>query len=283
MAFCTLFDSNYSYKGWVLLYTLLKQNPSIKMYVLCIDDKVFNEGKALNIDNLILIKLKDLENSFINIKNLRTGKKLNEYIVSLKPFLPSYIFNKFEENQLIFVDADIAFFNNPNIILDSMKDYSLYLYDLDLDKPRSSGPITSGFMGFKNDENTHKFLKWWQDRCVEWCFWRAGSNKKFAEQGYLNVFYDEPKKFKNFFVCKDPGIHIGSWNIARHKIHKENEEFFIDQNFKLVCYHFHEFKLQENSYFPTGWPLNKEHIEWIYDPYFKLIKKYQEGDLWKKI
>lgn len=283
MEFCTLFNASYSYKGWVMFYTLLKQSPQATLYVLCMDDTVFNEGVKLGLDNLKLIRLKDLEKMFPSIAATKRTRQFREYIVSLKPFLPSYIFRTYGSKKVFFIDSDVVFLNDPKLIDESMSDHSIYVYDLDLDKPRGSGPITSGFMAFADDENSEVFLKWWQDRCVEWCKWYAAPNKKFAEQGYLNVFYDNPTKFKNYVVYGDPGIHIGPWNIKRHNLQKLNGQLVIDKTHILVCYHFHEFKLVGNSYSPTGWPLDKKHIDWIYKPYFSLIQKYSRGELWKKI
>lgn len=272
MNFMTLFDSGYSYKGWTLQKSLQSFSKEAKLYVFCFDDEVFRQSQDKT--NVIPIHLNELEAFYPELKQIKNSRSKKEYIVTTKPFLPHFIFKKTKEEKICFVDADICFFNSPENIESAMKDYSIFLYDLDLDKPRPSGHITSGFMGFRNDQNSEEFLKWWQKECIKWCFWKAGSNNKYAEQGYLNIFETEPNKFKNFFLCKDNGIHIGSWNIARHKLSRVNNELIIDDKYKLICFHFHEFKLTKDGYYPTGWPLRKEHYTYIYEPYFNYIKEY---------
>jgi hypothetical protein len=284
MSFCTYVNGDYLIKVNVCIYTLLKQDPSMKMYVLCFDNIAFQGIKNLNKKQVIPIKMADFEKKFPQIPAIKNTRTQKDYFVTTKPFLPEYIFQEFKEDKTIFVDADMAFWSDPNEIFDIYKNHSLLVTDHELVPVYESGRFNVGLVGFKNDPNCKEFLDWWQKKCINWCKWEEHKNGWwYAEQGYLNVLHDNPNKFKGVLSCPNPGVNLGPWNIAKHKLfrNKETKKVTIQGNFNLITYHYHEFRMTgQDTYRPTGWKVTGNDLQFIYVPYVELFKKSRDGKLW---
>jgi lipopolysaccharide biosynthesis glycosyltransferase len=270
----------YAIEGWVCHYTLYQLDSTIKIYLLCIDDDVLKKANNLIDRGIIPISLKEFENTYPQLLSIKGTRALKEYIVTMKPFLPEYIFNKFGEDKLIFTDSDIAFWNNPSEIFNELDNCSFLAKSHEIVPARSAGIFNVGLLGYKNDENCREWLKWWQSRCIEWCKWIAAPGGKFAEQGYLNILHNKPSKFKGFLSTAHPGINLAPWNMDKHKVSRENGKLKVDGR-NLICYHYHEFEVRGNGYHPTGWKLPPGTLELLYDQYFKLVKKSISNTLWK--
>lgn len=280
MTFCSLFNKGkYAAEGWVCHYTIRKHIPDAKFYVFCMDDETLKQAQRLRLKGVIPISLQELEQKYPQVKAVKSSRAFKEYIVTYKPFLPEYIFDRFGENKLVFADSDIAFWGNPNEIFDEMGECSFLVKDHGFEPPRSAGRFNVGLLAYKNDRNCREWLKWWQDCCVEWCKWRA-ENGKFAEQGYLNILHDQPQKFKGVAIPAHPGINLAPWNIMKHQISKENGKLLVDGK-TLICYHYHEFEIAGDTYHPTGWTLPSNARPLLYDPYFRLVKKSYANKLWE--
>jgi len=276
MTYCSLFNGGkFLIEGNVMIHTLLQHNLQ-KVYLLCMDEEVYNFYSSLNHKSIVLIRREQLENKYPQIKNTQFNRSLKEYIVTFKPFLPEFIFDEFNEQKTIFLDADIAFWNDGKKMLDELNTCSFFAKDHEISPPKAAGRYNVGLLGYKNDENCREWLKWWQQKCIEWCHWHA-DNGRFAEQGYLNILYDQPNRFKGFCAIKHPGVNLAPWNIMKHKI--ENKKGLLVDNQPLMTYHYHEFEFDINGYYPTGWKLPKGAKELLYDPYFKLIQKSIKGTL----
>ena len=271
--FCTYFDSRYLQKGNSCYYTLTLQNPDTRLFVVCLDEKVYNIvskwGKA------IAIRLSDLEKFEPELLKAKTNRSLEGYFGTLSPILPLYIFEKYDYVDLLFyTDADIAFWSDPAEMIGVIGQKSLMVIDHDIEPPRNGIRFNVGILGYRNDNNCKEFLYWWRDRCLEWCEWMTLSPYKCGDQGYLNVLADEPNKFKNFLISPHPGTFLAPWNLAKHKVTEINREKFVDGK-NLICYHYHEFKfLNSNEYFSTGWEHTKSDKRIIYDTYFEVMKKF---------
>jgi hypothetical protein len=285
MNFCTYFDSNYASKGWVCHYTLHKWlGQKLRFYILCLDDGVYNEACEKKHLGVIPIKLDEVENyspKLFAIKNTRDAK---EYYATMSSLHPMYIFDTFgvAKSELIYyTDADMAFWSDPSEMNEIISNKSIVVVDHGFEPPRAKVRFNVGILAYRNDANCREFLEWWFERCVEWCKWETTNEGLMADQGYLNYIHNEPKKFKNTLELNPitSGINVGPWNAGMCTITLENGIPKITGKQNLICYHYHEFKLNENGYFPTGWKLNNGFIPYVYEPYYKLIIKYLNGEI----
>ena len=276
MNFCTYFDSTYLPKGLVCYKTLCNYNLE-NLFIVCLDNDVYNIVR--NLPKIVAIKLSEITNydyEYLESKNNRT---LTAFYITMSPILPLYIFETFDIENIIYTDADMAFWNDPEEILNISFGKSLMVTDHGIEPPRNGIRFNNGIIFYKNDKNCIEFLKWWREKCIEWCDWGTINGKKCGEQGYINVIYDEPNKFNNTLICPQPGINLGPWNVNNYEVKFENNLKIFNNNYEynLVCYHYHEFRyISDKLYYPTAWKHSLEHKNLIYEPYFKMIKKIRK-------
>jgi len=275
MNFCTYFDSNYLQRGLACYHTLndfLKNK--LKFYVICCDDKVKEVmGKFENIQVITLQEMEDYYPDLLSVKNKRISK---EYFATMSPILPMFVFDKYNCETLYYTDADMAFWSDPEEIADVFGDKSLMVTDHGFEPPRAGIRFNVGILGYRNDSYCREFLDWWAKRCIEWCYWITTNDGKCGDQGYLNILHDQPDLFKNHFSCPHPGINLGPWNVIKHKVAEKDGTPILDDKYNLICYHYHQFELINNSYKPTSWKINEDIKKFIYEPYFKLMTDIKE-------
>jgi len=273
MYLCTYFDSNYLDKGKVCYHTIRKTSPDAKIFILCLDNNVYEIVSKFQ--NVIPVLPGEIEISYPELLKVKSHRLNKEYYATMTAFFPLHIFNRHSEVDVLFyTDADIAFWSDPSEMLDVFGNKSLMVVDHGFEPPRSGVRFNVGILGYRNDGYCKEFLNWWKDRCIEWCKWETRSDGMCADQGYLNIVHDEPQKFKNTMSCPHPGINIGPWNIAKHQITESDGRLLVDGSYNLICYHYHEFKmLGLDSYHSTGWKHTASDRELIYEPYFELMQQ----------
>lgn len=242
---------------------------------MCLDDKIYEQAESK--PNVIPLLLKDIESNFPELIKAKNNRELKEYYATLSPILPLFIFNRYDVDLLYYTDADIAFWSNPLKLNDIIGSHSIMVVDHGFEPPRANIRFNVGILGYRNDQYCKEFLNWWKQKCLEWCKWKTMPDGRFADQGYLNILHNS-KQFKNVLEVNPikSGVNLAPWNGGMCEI---NEGPKINGKTDVVCYHYHEFRLVNNDYYPTGWKLNKGFITHIYEPYFRLIKKYQAGKL----
>src|SRR5205814_2361411 len=90
---------------------------------------------------------------------------------------------------------------------------------------------------FEETNEAMAALRWWRDRCLEWCYDRLEGDR-FADQKYLDLF---PTLFRGVLVLDHPGANLAPWNMGRHRLTKEGDCLRVDSQ-PLIFYHFHNFK-----------------------------------------
>ena len=104
-----------------------------------------------------------------------------------------------------------------------------------------------------NKEEGEYVRKWWEERCIEWCFARVEDNK-FGDQKYLD---DWPERFATLVhVLQNQGLALGPWNAIRFPYNNS------------VFYHFHDLKIISRKLFSIGfYKLPLAFKEYVYKPY----------------
>src|SRR3989338_7978419 len=196
--FCTLFDKNYLTRGLALYDSLLKFCPDFKIWMLCMDSESYEMLKKLNLDKIIPLKLEEIEDEeLLSVKNTRTPI---EYCWMMSSSLPLYILEKIGVDMITYLDADLYFFQPLTAIYDEFANNSIMIIphwfpEKNKSQEKIGGIYNVGMLIFRNDKNGLECLKWWKERCIEWCYayYEAG---KLGDQVYLDVW---PENFKD--VC----------------------------------------------------------------------------------
>jgi len=97
---------------------------------------------------------------------------------------------------------------------------------------------------FRNDKNGLECLKWWKEKCIEWCY-AYYEDGKMGDQMYLDVWRE---KFKGVCILQNRGANVASWNIDNYSFFKKNDELWLKvidggKEFPLIFYHYHGLKI----------------------------------------
>lgn len=280
--FCTLFDINYLPYGLNMYNSLKEHCTSFCLYVFAFDNEVYTKLKELNYDNLVVISLNEFENEdLLKIKPTRTRA---EYCWTCTPSTILYCLEKFKLENCTYLDADIYFFNNPQILIDEVANKSVIItehrFSKEYEKAIINGRFCVQFMYFRNDISGLKVLNWWKDRCNEWCYNRIEGDK-FGDQKYLDKW---PTIFeKEVHILNNLGGGVAPWNVQQYNfsINHFNKidgiEISSNIKFDLIFYHFHGLKIINNNKIELcEYKINESAKTHIYYHYIKELYKLRK-------
>ncbi len=278
--FCTLFDSNYLTRGLALYYSLKEHCNHFHLYIFAFDTKSYEVLRKLNLSNATIISLKEFEDEkLLSVKSSRT---IAEYCWTSTSSTVLYVLEKYKVESCTYIDADIYFYSSPQPIFDEMNDGSILItehrYSPQYNKEIKSGKYCVQFVTFKNDDRGLTALKWWRDRCIEWCYARY-EDGKFGDQLYLD---DWTTRFSGVHVLQHKGGGLASWNVQQYDFSLDGnkiigKEINTGEKFPVIFYHFHYLRLYKNGKLDLGRRLlTNQVINIFYKPYLKKLDEYKE-------
>jgi hypothetical protein len=237
--FVTLFDSNFLPMGMALHNSLMSHGEPFHLWILCMDELVEKQLERISLPHVTLMPLRAVETK--ELCEVKPGRTRGEYCWTITPFTFQAVFDRNRSvERVTYLDADLFFFSSPRILLreldESGKDVLItehaygpehnYLAAL-------SGRFCVQFLTFRSTDAAKKVMRWWQERCLEWCFdrWEGG---KFGDQKYLDLW---PELFaEEVQVVRQTEKTLAPWNeILIEKIQGRKLE--------PVFYHFHGFRI----------------------------------------
>lgn len=277
--FCTLFDSNYLSRGMAMYHSLSSHCPDFHLYVFAFDDRSCQFLKEQDYPGLTVISLSEFENeALLKIKPTRTPA---EYCWTCTPSTIWYAIQRFNLDNCTYVDADLYFFSDPNMLVNEMGNKSVLItehrYSPAYDQSASSGKYCVQFMTFKNNPGGMEVLSWWKEACIEWCFNRF-EDGKFGDQKYLD---DWLTRFSCVHNLQHLGGGVAPWNVQQYEFLSQNnairgKEISTGKIFDVVFFHFHGTKFfSDNMVYLTytEYDLTKQVIDVFYKPYIRAIEK----------
>ncbi len=275
--FCTLFDSNYLSRGLALFESLKKTTTDFHLYVVAFDEECYDYLRKLNTKELTPVSLADFEDE--KLKNVKPGRTTAEYCWTCTPSIILYCIQNFQLPSCTYVDADMIFYENPQILFDELNGKSILIsehrYTRDYDVSATHGIYCVQFMYFKNDQPGLHALTWWRDRCIEWCYAYL-EDGKFGDQKYLD---DWQERFPGVHVMQNQGGGLAPWNAQQYFIDDENGRIFLTNKQQgtrspLIFYHFHGLKFytdEKVACCDSLYELDKDVKSIIYFPYIRLL------------
>ena len=270
--FCTLFDSNYIHKGIALHQSLINVNCDFNLFILALDDDCFYKLTNLNLQNVFVIKLENFETKeLLSVKKSRT---IAEYCWTCGPSLIYYCINKFSLDSCTYLDSDMMFYKSPKTIFDEIGDNSIAITEHFTEKiDELTGRFCVQFVYFKNDTEGLSALKWWRDKCIEWCFSRF-EDGKYGDQKYLDYF---PSLFEKICILKNRGAGVAQWNAFQYDFSKFGKIIFNTEEIDIIFYHYHGTRIELNHSVlilkTITYDLNYDLNINCYLPYLELLKK----------
>jgi hypothetical protein len=233
--FVTLFDASFLPIGLALYGSLKAHARPFRLWVLAIDEEVERHLARLQLPDLTVIPLREFETPALLA--VKPGRTRAEFCWTMTPFTCQAVFDRDPAaKRATYVDADIFFFRDPRILLEELDDSGKHVlitehaYAPEYDRSHDSGRFCVQFLTFDRSQAAHEVMRWWQERCLEWCFARH-EDGKFGDQVYLDQW---PALFGDrVHIVRQVEKTLAPWNV-RH---------FAKDALDPVMYHFHNLRL----------------------------------------
>jgi hypothetical protein len=234
--YVTLFDSLFLPQGLALHMSMERHAGAYTLWILCVDEKAYEVLDKLSLPNIRLLRLHELETE--ELKRVKPTRGKGEYCWTLTPFSPRFVFQADASvSRVTYVDADVWLRRSPAPIfaeLDRAGKHVLitdHAYAPEHDQSAASGQYCVQFVTFTRDGG-EPVRKWWEERCIEWCFARSEGGK-FGDQKYLD---DWPERFPDqVHVMQDLELAMAPWNAERFPYGRS------------ITWHFHGLRLVQSG------------------------------------
>lgn len=242
---CTLYNSLYLDKGLVLYDSLCKCAKDFKLYVLCMDDKCYEILTDLNQEHHIPVRLSDFEKGDVALLQAKGNRSVGEYCWTCSSSLIRYVLKHYGEDSCTYIDADMYFYNDPQVLIDEMinagKSVMVVPHRFPDDKTelaKKTGTYCVEFNTFLNTPDSFEALEYWRGRCLECCS-NIGDGIHWGDQKYLEELV---AKYDCVYPCNNPGAGIAPWNISSYQGTDDNGNAVIftptGQRIDVIFYHY---------------------------------------------
>lgn len=180
----------------------------------------------------------------MELKSKYLEKNINAFRWSMKGVLLTHLLTIEEYERAIFLDGDLFFFADVQLLFDKLVDSRVLLtphwrsVDPMVDESNflllfNQGIFNAGFIGV----NTAALgiLRWWVNLCIYKCEF-APESGLYADQTYLNLM---PVYFEGVEVLKHKGCNVAAWNrVQCERSANSDGEVLIAGEFPIVFIHF---------------------------------------------
>lgn len=260
--YVTLFDSLFLPQGLALHASMERHAGNFTLWILGVDDTAYEVLNRLALANTRLLQLDKVETS--ELKQVREERSRGEYCWTLTPFAPRFVFESDPEvERVTYLDADMWLRKSPTPIfreLDTSGKSVLITdhgYAPEYDQTATSGQFCVQFMTFHR-ERGEGVRKWWEERCIEWCYARS-EDGKFGDQKYLD---DWPERFADeVHIVQHHEWMLAPWNSIRFPYGG------------AIWHHFHGLKIVDEHRFKlSNYSIPNATIQSVYRPYVQDLK-----------
>ncbi|MDD4816563.1 MAG: hypothetical protein PHI85_01165 [Victivallaceae bacterium] len=237
--FFTCFDFNYAATGITLYRSLKKLGIDFRLHVCTLDNGAFKAVSALAAigEKLNAIPLAEVERFDPEFAACRHNRSRAEYIFTLSPVLPRYIFSVAPDiGRLAWLDADLFFYASPEPLFREFESCNAAVLLMEHGFPPhlmwrlKYGRFNVEFQIYRRG-SSFAALDWWRRKCLDWCG-DVPEPGRFADQKYLDEF---PEKFSGVIVGRDPRFGIAPWNWPLRPC--DDPGFYHFQGFRFITRH----------------------------------------------
>lgn len=281
---CTLYNSLYLDKGLVLYDSLCECAKDFKLYVLCMDDKCYEVLTDLKQEYHIPVRLADFEAGDTALLEAKGNRSMGEYCWTCSSSLIRYILQHFKEDNCTYIDADMCFYNNPQVLVDEMiaarKSVMVVPHRFPKGKDdlaKKVGNYCVEFNTFLNNKDSIEVLEYWRGKCLECCS-NLGDGVHWGDQKYLDELV---VKFNCVHVCNNDGAGVAPWNILLYNYIDSNCELeYIPKHKRtpVVFYHYQSiaYITRRTIDICLSKRVDKKIINSYYRPYLQRLENKKE-------
>jgi hypothetical protein len=238
-AACTIVSANYLPYARTLCESFKKQHSDYEIFVLLVDR--LPPSVDVSAENFTLVSVEDL--GIPDFESIAFQYDILELNTNVKAtFLRSLLQRGVE--QLIYFDPDIYVMAGVDFIYELLETYNIVITPHSVsplvDKDRgleqdllSHGLFNLGFIAVANSSETHRFLRWWADRCLQLGFADLRDGL-FVDQKWANF---TPIWFDGVHILKHLGCNMAHWNLHERYLTPLGASFRVNNSVPLVFYH----------------------------------------------
>ncbi len=272
--YCTYFDKNYLVRALALINSLQQHEKSdFVLFAVCMDElsRAFLEKLAL--ENVVPIPIHQIECGDKALISTKETRSLVEYYWTATPSIILYFIEHYPEIEILtYLDSDLFFFSSPDPVFQELGQQSILLHEHRFSSSlmhlaEHNGKYNVGLLCFRNDTHGIHALRWWRERCLEWCFTRY-EDGKLGDQMYLN---DWKERFQKVVELQHIGGGLGPWNQEQYVFQKNIFGKTLVNELPVIFYHFHALRfVNPEIIIPVDhlhYPMNLLVLEHCYVPY----------------
>lgn len=237
--FCTITDLGYLARVLVLHRSLESAGATFRLHVLCMDDASAEILERLRLSGVTILPVKTMEQYDPALAAAKRTRTLAEYCWTAKAILCLYVLEHEPDVALLsYVDADHAFTSDPSPLFDELGEDAVLI--VPHRHPSSlRGLYNAGFIAFRRHVAAFAVLRWWRERCLEWCYDSVVDGRPWADQGYLDEW---PRLFTGVHALEHAGGGLAPWNTASHRLETRAGRVFVDGQ-PLILFHHQSLRL----------------------------------------
>ena len=267
--FVTLFDSSYLPMGMALHDSLMTHGQPFRLWIICMDETIEEQLSRLALNYVMLIPLREVETA--ELLAVKTCRSRREYCWTLTPFSFQAVFDRDPGvERVTYLDADLFFFSSPMVLLHELDEFGKHVLITEHAYApihakrwlKRSGRFCVQFLSVRRTAEADTVMRWWQERCLEWCFARY-EEEKFGDQKYLDQW---PELFGDkIHIILQKDKTLAPWNVKYY-------ELMQNRRLEPVFFHFHRFRIlgPKKGYLYIRYSIGREGLR-LYDAYLTTI------------
>jgi len=230
------------------------------------DETVLEAVAKINESTLKAIPLADVEEMDPRLLEIKPSRSRGEYCWTLTSFTYQAVFAKDPSaSRVTYIDADLYFFGPASNLLKEMDEsgsdvlITEHAYAPEYRQEERAGIYCVQFLPVRANASGLEIIKWWQDRCIEWCYARF-ENGKFGDQKYLD---DWPQRWSGrVSVLQNKALTLAPWNVNH-----------LCQGEPTGIYHFHGLRIFNSSRIRlwSGYQISDSNHNRFYGPYVEQL------------
>ncbi len=212
------------------------------IFIVCFDDLTRDLLEKLSIPGVVPIALRDIEAGDDALVSCKANRTAVEYLWTTTPTIILRVLERNPEiDVLTYLDADLFFFSSPEPIYQELGSSQVLIHEHRF-SPRhahleKNGRFNVGLLCFRNSEAGLEVVRWWRERCIEWCYAHS-ENGKMGDQGYLT---DWPTRFSGITISQHLGVGTAPWNQEQYNFAGSSTCPTVNGQ-PIVFFHFHSFQ-----------------------------------------
>lgn len=276
--YITVFDRRYAGKGLAMIESFIANNPRKLLKVYCLGAEtaeIVSKWDNNRHPTVTIADIQDVDDEVL--EHLRISRGYREFCWSLSAYLTNREL-KLGVPAVTYLDADLYFTASVDDVESETRHCSIAAIGHRF-SPKFHAFAVNGYFNvqwifFRNDTEGRICNQKWLQQCIE-------STEYIPHLGIVGdqKYLDEwPRTYQGFHEINHRGVGVGPWNVATHRISKNNLGWSVEETTRLIFYHFQGLQfVQRGRVIPCGSEfLSQPEIPLaLYDEYLWNISKVE--------